>query len=107
MTIIEHVFDRTNVRAIRRLSVLALSVSIGCGLIGGVAALAHATPSQPGPSPQLVRYQAHPGDSLWSLAERSTPAGGDVTATLETIRQINHLTSLSLQVGQVVRVPKR
>ncbi len=47
-----------------------------------------------------------PGDSLWSLAERTTPAGGDVQARVDQIVGANHLGTASLAVGQKVRVPK-
>lgn len=48
----------------------------------------------------------HPGDTVWSLAERKTPAGGDVQATVDQIIGANHLSSTSLAIGQRIRVPQ-
>jgi LysM repeat protein len=46
------------------------------------------------------------GDSLWSLAERRTPAGGDVQATVDQIAGANHLAGADLHVGQTLRIPQ-
>jgi LysM repeat protein len=46
-----------------------------------------------------------PGDTVWSLAERGTPTGGDVQATVDEILTANHLGSANLAVGQHLRIP--
>ena len=46
------------------------------------------------------------GDSVWSLAERRTPAGGDVQTTVDQILGANHLASANLHVGQQLRIPR-
>jgi LysM repeat protein len=47
-----------------------------------------------------------PGETLWSLAERSTPASADVQATVDAIIGANHLADAGLHVGQKLRVPR-
>ncbi|MBV9440836.1 MAG: LysM peptidoglycan-binding domain-containing protein [Candidatus Eremiobacteraeota bacterium] len=49
----------------------------------------------------------HPGDTLWTLAERSTPTNGDVQGTIEAISGANGLApGTPLLVGQHLRVPR-
>lgn len=93
--------------AARRVGVLLFSAVAVCGVVGGVATAAQAETRQPASSSRLIRRQARPGDTLWSMAQEATPQGGDVGETVSRIRRINHLDSSRLQVGQVVRVPRR
>jgi LysM repeat protein len=46
------------------------------------------------------------GDTVWSLAERGTPVGGDVQATVDQILAANHLAGADLTVGQHLRIPR-
>jgi LysM repeat protein len=48
----------------------------------------------------------HAGQSLWSLAEQRTPAGGDVQATVDQIMATNHLRTATLQPNQKLRLPQ-
>ena len=48
----------------------------------------------------------HPGDNLWTLAERRTPSAGDVQSTVDDIMATNHLTTAAIHVGQRLRVPQ-
>jgi LysM repeat protein len=47
-----------------------------------------------------------PGDTVWSLAERRTPAGGDVQGTVDAILAANHLGGANLTVGQHLQLPR-
>jgi predicted Zn-dependent protease len=47
----------------------------------------------------------HPGDTLWSIASAHTSNSGDVQDTIDRISEINHLSSVSIQPGQRLRVP--
>ena len=108
--IIEHMFDRTNIRNAqnaRRFGGLLLSTMMTIGVVGGVTtAVAQADPQSQIPASQLTSYQTRPGDTLWGLSTRVTKKGGDVRDTIELIKCVNHLTSSSLSVGQVIRLPK-
>lgn len=54
---------------------------------------------------EFVTYTVQPGDTLWSYAARATPSGGDVNDSIDTLMRINHLDSVSLDVGQRLKVP--
>ena len=103
-------FDRINVRNAqnaRRFGGLLLSTIMTIGVVGGVTtAVAQADPQSQIPASQLTSYQTRPGDTLWELSTRITKKGGDVRDTIELIKRMNHLTSSSLSVGQVIRLPK-
>ena len=47
-----------------------------------------------------------PGQTIWTLAERTTPSSGDVQATVDQIMGANHLPSANLHVGQKLQVPR-
>jgi predicted Zn-dependent protease len=46
------------------------------------------------------------GDSLWTLAERYTPAGGDVQDTIDRIAGANHLRGAIIVPGQRLHIPQ-
>ena len=58
------------------------------------------TPPQPPPPPPTgtFNYTVVSGDTLWLLAQR-------FGTTVDTIRQLNSLTSDALSIGQVLRIP--
>jgi LysM repeat protein len=79
-------------------SLAALSLAVSLPVISNSV---HAAPP--------VTYRTvtiRPGDTVWSLAERKTPVGGDVQATVDQIVGANHLATTSLAVGQHLRVPQ-
>ena len=54
-----------------------------------------------------VTYTVRPGDTLWFYAAAITPAGGDVSVTVDELVRLNDLDGVALQVGQSIRVPER
>jgi nucleoid-associated protein YgaU len=54
-----------------------------------------------------VLHVVKPGDTLWNLAAQSTPAGDDVRATVDLIRNINDLPSSTVLVGEEIELPVR
>ena len=46
------------------------------------------------------------GDSLWTIAERQTPAGGNVQDTIDTILAANHLDTATIVPGQHIKIPR-
>lgn len=74
------------------LAVLALVIVIG---------LRSAPPSQ-GSSPTVV-YVVEPGDTLWSIAERTYD--GDPRKAVFDVREANGLADARLEVGQVLVLP--
>jgi LysM repeat protein len=59
------------------------------------------TASTPASVPAAVSVQ--PGDTLWSIAARVEPAK-DPRRTVELLRQLNHLSTVELSPGQVLRL---
>lgn len=54
---------------------------------------------------QVTSYIVRPGDTLWSYASAITPAGHDVSETVDELIALNNLESGSLQAGQRIIVP--
>lgn len=54
---------------------------------------------------QTALHVVQPGDTLWNLASRHTPAGGDVWATVEIIKDLNGLGGSGLYAGDQLVVP--
>ncbi len=54
---------------------------------------------------QTVLHVVQPGDTLWDLARRHTPAGGDVRATVGHIRHLNGLPGSTVEVGTALHIP--
>ena len=54
---------------------------------------------------QVTGYIVRPGDTLWSYASAITPAGHDVSETVDELIALNNLESGSLQAGQRIIVP--
>ncbi len=46
-----------------------------------------------------------PGETLWDIASRLTPAGDDVRDTMYDIKRLNASSSSALDAGQRIRVP--
>ena len=49
------------------------------------------------------RYRVEPGDTLWSIAERTFP--GDPREGVWELRERNHLASATIVPGQILVVP--
>jgi len=58
------------------------------------------------PTVAYTTVTVHPGDSLWTLASRGTPSGGDVQATVDDIIAANHLSGAAIAPGQHLRIPR-
>ena len=54
---------------------------------------------------EVVNYTVRPGDTLWSYAQSITPAGGDVSESVDELMDLNNLDSASLTPGQTIVVP--
>lgn len=50
-------------------------------------------------------YLVQPGDTLWSIADRTAGDTDDVRVVVYEIRDMNDLASSALQPGQVLQLP--
>ncbi|PJM76353.1 peptidoglycan-binding protein LysM [Bifidobacterium simiarum] len=98
-----HTTMRLTLRGKVTVAVLALMLAWAVG-----SAIVPAMPADSASGPTAVTsYVVRPGDTLWSYAMTITPKGGDVSATVEELRDLNHLDSYALQTGQRLVVPVR
>jgi Tfp pilus assembly protein FimV len=98
-----HVGGAAPLRLTRRgVVVLALAVALlGLGLVWLARASAPRPAGPAASAPHAVTVQA--GDTLWSIASRVAP-DRDPRAEVAELQQRNHLTSVALTPGQVLRV---
>jgi nucleoid-associated protein YgaU len=82
-----------------QLSVLLATVCLVFLLIGGAADAEEI----PGSTSEYVVVQ---GDTLWEIAGQHVAQGEDVRLYIEAIKERSGITSSSLQVGQVLRIPR-
>ncbi|HEX3335718.1 MAG TPA: LysM peptidoglycan-binding domain-containing protein [Jatrophihabitans sp.] len=86
----------------RGVVVLALAVSVLGGALVWLASLSAPAPGPAPAGPRAVTVEA--GDTLWSIAARFAPQR-DPRAEVAALQHRNHLTSVDLTPGQVLRVP--
>jgi hypothetical protein len=55
--------------------------------------------------PAYTQTTVQPGETLWAVAKRVAPKH-DPRALVDQIRELNHLSSGSLQVGQQLLLPR-
>ena len=88
----------------RKLTLMPL-VALG-GLSLAVTLPALSSTVHAAPPVAYTTVAVHRGQTLWSLAEARTPAGGDVQSTVDQIIATNHLANAGLHIGQQLRVPR-
>jgi predicted Zn-dependent protease len=54
----------------------------------------------------VATVTVRPGDSLWTIADRFTPAGGSVQDTVDQIMEANHLDDATVVPGQRLEVSR-
>lgn len=91
-----------------RLTRRGMVVAVVATLIAGLAMLlvAHASASSPAAAPKVTAGSTiivQPGDTLWSIASRVEP-NRDPRRVVDQLRQLNHLTSVSLSAGQTLKL---
>jgi len=84
--------------------IIAVMVALALAWCGFGALTAQRAQSDTGAT-QMTSYIVRPGDTLWSYASAITPAGHDVSETVDELIALNNLESGSLQAGQRIIVP--
>ncbi len=106
--------ERTPIRLTRRgrivvgalvaLGVAAVASLIWLTVTGQAQAASHSGPQVPWRD-SVQRVVVRPGDSLWSIADKTDP-GADPRAVISQVVELNSLRGTGIQVGQVLWVPK-
>ena len=91
------------VRLTRRGRVVVFVLALAFVLAAGVLIAGGSVATQE-PAPTRV-VQIAPGETLWDIASRLTPAGDDVRSTMYDIKALNALESSALEAGQRIKVP--
>ncbi|TAM92008.1 MAG: LysM peptidoglycan-binding domain-containing protein [Jatrophihabitans sp.] len=93
--------DRAPLRLTRRgrwvVSVLVLALALA---LVSLAARSAPAPAPAGKAPAVVTVQV--GDTLWSIASQVAP-GTDPRAEVDALQRLNHLATVDLAPGQVLR----
>ena len=84
------------------LFLVALATVLVVGFFLGAGSVAT---GERGTSPATEIVMVQPGETLWDIASRITPAGDDVRETMFDIKRLNALASSALDTGQRIRVP--
>lgn len=92
--------SRRNVRG----KIIAVMVALALAWCGFGALTVQRAQSDTGAT-QVTGYIVRPGDTLWSYASAITPAGHDVSETVDELIALNNLESGTLQAGQRIIVP--
>ena len=71
----------------------------------GWSAVSHESAQSSQGAMEVVNYTVRPGDTLWSYANQITPAGGDVSESVDTLMDLNDLDTPQLHPGQNLIVP--
>jgi nucleoid-associated protein YgaU len=90
-------------------ALIAIGVAAAASLIwltvaGQAQAASHVGPQVP-LRDSVQRVIVRPGDSLWSIADKTDP-GADPRSVISEIVELNSLPGTGLQVGQVLWVPR-
>ena len=86
------------------LAMAAVAVAIWLAVAGQAQASSQVGPRVPAGN-SVSRVVVRPGETLWAIAAQADPAADPRTVIPEII-DLNSLSGTSLQVGQVLLVPK-
>lgn len=91
-------------RLTRRGRLVLVGLLVLVALLSSVVLRQSAAGSTSGSRPTLGQTTVAPGESLWSVAQRIAP-GRDPRPVVDQIRQLNHLSGVTVQAGQELLLP--
>jgi predicted Zn-dependent protease len=89
----------------KRITLMPALALAALGVLVAFPALSSSRLYAAGPE-RFSTVSVHRGDTLWSLAENRTPAGGNVQDTVDTIIAVNHLDGATVIPGQHLKIPR-
>jgi len=89
----------------KRTSLMPAVALAALGAIVAIPALSSPRLYAAGPE-RFTTVTVRAGDTLWSLAERRTPTGGDVEQAIDMIVAANHLDGAAIVPGEHLNIPR-
>lgn len=86
----------------RRGRVVVALLTLGLGSLGFSSIAAASSPAEPRVTYNVI---VAPGETLWGIASDAVEPGEDIRDMVSEIKTLNHLTSSTLAVGQMLEVP--
>lgn len=84
---------------------LVVSVLAALGIVGSVLVAGTAVATDPEPPIEVATVTIAPGETLWHHAQDVPTTGQDLRDVVDTIMEINGLSTSQLQAGQQLLVP--
>jgi LysM repeat protein len=88
-----------------RKQLLSLRLLVLLIAVGAVFLLLSGRVAASTPMPEPVRYRVQTGDTLWAIAGSMAEPGDDIRSVIGRIKELNDLSSSSIQQGQVLLLP--
>jgi nucleoid-associated protein YgaU len=88
-----------------RKQLLSLRLLVLLMAVGAVFLLLSGRVSASTPDPEPISYRVKSGDTLWDLAGTMADPSEDVRSVIGRIKELNGMTTSSIQQGQVLLLP--
>ena len=88
-----------------RQQLLSLRLLVLLMAVGAVFLLLSGRVAASTPEPEPIRYRVQTGDTLWAIADTMAEPSQDIRSVIGQIKDLNELSSSSIQQGQVLLLP--
>lgn len=88
-----------------RKQLLSLRLLVLLMAVGAVFLLLSGRVAASTPDPEPIRYRVQAGDTLWAIAGTMAEPSEDVRSVIGRIKELNDMSSSSIQRGQVLLLP--